>query len=270
MTMQTEWVQQERDGALAVLTLANPPQNALNRHVVAQLDDALHEIEGSDVRAVIITGSGHCFSTGAELGELVEIADEGASLASLIRVHEFLDHLERFPIPVIAAINGDCLGGGLELALACNIRITSDQARLGLPEITLGVIPGAGGTRRLLDVVGRAHAHELILSGRRIRAPEALRIGLVNSVEPQSNLLTRARRFARRIASKRAQAIRAAMECLDAGWYQSRETARATEIRWLTTLARSEEIRRSIAALPLTAQEAPERALAPQRSGTTT
>lgn len=198
----------ERTGAVATLTLSRPEKlNALSGEMLHELTHAFRELLSDPPRAVIVTGAGpKAFSAGVDIGELASMstalakarADLGHALAAMI---------EAFPCPVIAAINGFALGGGLELALACDFMYASENAKLGQPEVSIGVIPGFGGTQRLAQRVGIARARELIYSGEIINAERALAIGLVNAVVPPSDLLTKVRALAEQIASKGPLAI---------------------------------------------------------------
>jgi enoyl-CoA hydratase len=207
-----------RDG-LMVLTVDRPKVlNALNAQTVEEIGrvfgEALHD---ETVRAVIVTGGGEkAFVAGADINELAKkspiTGKETSERGQLI-----LSGIEKFPKPVIAAINGFALGGGCELALACHIRIASEKAQIGLPEVTLGIIPGYGGTQRMARLLGKAKALELICTGDRISAAEAERIGLVNKVVPPENLMGAAEEMARKIMSRSPVAVRAAMEAVNFG-----------------------------------------------------
>jgi enoyl-CoA hydratase len=198
---------------VAMVTLNNPPANALSTQVMDELSNTLQELSESDAaKVIIITGAGNLFVAGADIKEIASIssAQVGAQLAS--KGQEIFERIEHLSKPVIAAINGIfCLGGGLELAMACHIRIAGDRVRLGQPEIDLGIIPGFGGTQRLPRLVGRGKALELILTGNRITAQEAKAMGLVDQVVPDAEIIKQAKGLARKIASKGAVAIRAAL-----------------------------------------------------------
>ncbi|MEX0609855.1 MAG: enoyl-CoA hydratase-related protein [Balneolaceae bacterium] len=178
------------DSGICVLTINRPDKlNALNQQVLAELDKAVSEISSNnDIKGLIITGSGEkAFVAGAdikELSSLDEITGEEASRKG----QQVFQKIEDLTIPVIAAVNGFALGGGCELALSCHIRIASTNAIMGLPEVSLGLIPGYGGTQRLTSVTGKAKALELILSGRFVKAEEALEIGLVNKISKETAL----------------------------------------------------------------------------------
>ena len=206
-------VQVETRGAVAVVTMNRPEKrNALDGQMRCAFIGAIEGINRDPaVRAVVITGAGDkAFVAGADIGEF-----EGRSPVDQWRVMKaptVFDALERSPKPVIAAVNGYCLGGGMELALACDIRIASRAARFGQPEVNLGIIPGGGGTQRLPRIIGLGAALRLILTGEMVGADEALRLGLVEEVVEPEQLLERAMTMAQTIASKSPVAVSAAKE----------------------------------------------------------
>jgi len=209
-----------REENIAIVTF-NRPQvlNALSHATVAELSAAIDEL-GSDpkVRCIILTGAGEkAFVAGADINELraIESANRGAEFAAWGQ--EILFKIENLPKPVICAINGYALGGGCELAMACDIRLAADSAMLGQPEINLGLIPGYGGTQRLPRLVGKGRAKWLVLSGDKISAQEALRIGLVDVVVPAAELMDKARELARKIAAKAPLAVACAKSCINVG-----------------------------------------------------
>jgi len=203
-------------GPVAHLELVNPPLNLFTGALVLELRDALDRLErADDVRAVVVSGRGErAFSAGSHVGEFEDQAGEAG------RDRHKLDQdvwrqLADLPMPTIAAIEGHCLGGGLELALCCDIRIASETAKLGLPEVRLAVIPGSGGTQRLPRVVGATRAKELILTGRRLTAAEAEAIGLVNRVVPAGRAVAVADEIGAEIASAGPVAVREAKQLID-------------------------------------------------------
>lgn len=187
-------VELEARDAIATITLNRPDTlNSLSRSVLDELEGAVKRFEGDDdLAAAIVTGSGRAFAAGADISEIAELRGE-AGLEFARRGQAVFSRIENGTKPVLAAVNGFALGGGCELAMACHMRIASEKAKLGQPEVKLGIIPGFGGTQRLPRLVGRGVATQLILSGANIRAAEALRIGLVNEVVPADDLLDRAR-----------------------------------------------------------------------------
>jgi enoyl-CoA hydratase len=204
---------------VAIITINRPEKlNALNRATVQEIDKAVAAAGGaSDVLAVIITGSGpKAFVAGADITELATQTPIAGKEYSIFG-QEVLSRIEGLGKPVLAAINGFALGGGCELALACHVRIASENARLGLPEVTLGIIPGFGGTQRLPRIVGKGRALELILSGDMIPAQEAHRIGLVNRVVPEGQALSETEKLARVMISRGPVALRHALESVNEG-----------------------------------------------------
>ena len=209
----------ERDDAVALVTI-NRPQvlNALNLATLDELRRVILDLKRDDsVRAVILTGSGEkAFVAGADVNELA-VQTPIAGREHALSGQHVLDLIENMGKPVIAAINGYALGGGCELALACTLRIAADTARLGQPEINLGILPGYAGTQRLPRLVGKARAMELILTGAQITASEAERIGLVNRVVPAAALLTEAKKLAGQLARQAPIAVRYIIDAINHG-----------------------------------------------------
>lgn len=208
-----------RDGAVAVLTVHRPKAlNALNRAVLAQLSQRIDAIEAdASVRAIVLTGAGdRAFVAGADIAELHGMGNDAALAFSRFGSAVFR-RLEQLPIPVIAAVNGFALGGGLELALACDFILAGERAKFGLPEVSLGVIPGFGGTQRLARVMGANAARLWVLTGDVFPASEALRLGLVYSIHAPETLLETAMTMARKIAGRGPLAIAEAKHVLDMG-----------------------------------------------------
>jgi len=190
-----------RDDPIITITIERPPANALDSATLLELGDALDAIEADDaLRAVVLTGAGReCFVAGADIAEVVGGAP-GGHVAILERGNVLMNRLARFPRPVIAAINGLAVGGGCELALACDLRLAAETAQLGLPEITLGVVPGWGGMQRLPRLIGRARALELLMSGDLVGSVDAFKYGLVNRVVADDALLHEAQALGHRLA----------------------------------------------------------------------
>ena len=203
MSQDTRTLRVEQRERVAVVTLARPDRlNAIGSDTLADLDAVLTALEtDADVRAFVITGVGRAFSAGADIDELSGL-DGAAGFARFVRAFtDVLDRLEQHPKPSIAAIDGVALGGGLELALACDLRVASDGARLGVPEIKLGLLPGAGGTQRLPRLLPRGIATHMLLTGEPLGAIDAHRLGLVNELSGDAPALVVAERLARDIAA---------------------------------------------------------------------
>jgi enoyl-CoA hydratase/3-hydroxyacyl-CoA dehydrogenase len=217
MGSRDEVVVEERP-PLAVLRLNRPERlNAITPGVVSRMSSALDSLEGrGDVRALIVTGSGKAFSAGADIEHFRGITPAGALKFS--RDFQALTlRMEWYPKPIIAAVNGYAFGGGLELAMACDVRVAGEEAELGQPEINLGTIPGAGGTQRLPRLVGLGRAKILIFTGDRLKARDALALGLVDLVVQQESLMDEAERLAARMAEKPPLALMAAKQAIQAG-----------------------------------------------------
>jgi len=219
MTSSFENLLIDRDGAVALVTVNRPKVlNALNMQTLDELRRAILDLKRDDaVRALVLTGAGEkSFVAGADINELATqtptTGREHAMSGQLI-----LDLIEHMGKPVIAAINGFALGGGCELAMACTIRLAADTARLGQPEINLGIIPGYGGTQRLARIVGRGRALEIMLTGDMLTAQEAHRLGLVNRVFPAADLMAEAKKLAATLAAKAPIAVRYILEAVHRG-----------------------------------------------------
>jgi enoyl-CoA hydratase len=239
----------ERDGAVAVLTINRPEKrNALNAQVRAELIAALDALRDDDgVRVLVITGAGEkAFVAGADIGEFAERTplQQRATMTG----RRVFDEIAAYPKPVIAMINGFCLGGGCELALGCDVRIAADTARFGQPEINLGIIPGGGGTQRLPRVVGMGQAMRLVLSGELIDAAEALRIGLADVVHPAAELRERTLEFARSMAAKSPVALRMAKSAVRAAAEMPLAAGLQYETELFVTCFASDDKREGVAA----------------------
>ncbi len=186
---------------VALITINRPPANPLSKATLEELNAAFDALENdANARAVVITGAGqYVFIGGADINEFVGLDDAGVR-ASVQRGHDLFNKIEHFPKPVVAAVNGVCVGGGNELAMACDIRIAAESAKFGQPEVSLGIIPGWGGSQRLPRLVGKGRALEMMLTGDLIKADDAQRFGLVNKVVPDNEVLTHARNLARKLA----------------------------------------------------------------------
>ena len=229
--MAYETLLYEKRDSIGYVTINRPDKlNALNRQVMDELDDCFRAIQNDEeVSEVILTGAGEkAFVAGADLQELATLAPwEGRDFSR--RGQRIFDLIENLGKPVIAAVNGYALGGGCELAMACTLRIASENARFGQPEVKLGLIPGCAGTQRLARLVGKGRALEMILSGEPIDAQEAYRIGLVNQVVPAAELAAAAQTLACKIAANAPLAIKFALEAVNRGWEMTREQGQFLE-----------------------------------------
>jgi len=206
---------------IGIITINRPTKlNALNKETIVELHDAIEAYDlNSYVKVIIITGSGEkAFVAGADIAEFADYTvDEGEKLAALGQTLLF-DFIQNLGTPVIAAVNGFALGGGLELAMACHFRIASDNAKMGLPEVSLGVIPGYGGTQRLPQLIGKGRAMEMIMTAGMVGAEDAKGWGLVNHVVPQPELLTFTKGIASKIIKNSPVAIAKAIKAINAGY----------------------------------------------------
>ncbi len=208
-----KYLRLKQDGEMLVVWLSNPPVNALNSSLMQELKMVLDQAAGDEsISSLIITGEGRFFAAGADIKELKELLDKKHKdrKAFILRNSTILDEIASSSKPVVAAINGHALGGGLELALACHFRFASSHAQLGLPEINLGIFPGWGGTSRLPKLIGHPKAREMILTGKTISAAEAACLGMIDGVVDHDELLARTKDFAKILADKPQDALRCA------------------------------------------------------------
>ena len=207
----------EVDGGVATLTLQRPPVNALDDGLVEQLLEVATEVSRrADVRAAVLHGGRRVFAAGADIRQMASASVAEAGLR-VRRLGQALDTVAALPVPVVAAVNGYALGGGCELALCADLRVVADDARLGQPEILLGIIPGAGGTQRLPRLVGPSRAKDLVFTGRHVDAQEASGMGLADRVVPADDVLPTALELARTLAAGPTAALRAAKTAVDVG-----------------------------------------------------
>lgn len=242
-----EFVRVEVDGAVATIRLDRPKMNAIDAQVTAELRAAAEEAgERADVRAVVLYGGERVFAAGADIAQMstmtyAEAAPWATALQESFRV------LARLPKPVVAAVNGYALGGGLELALTADFRVLGERAKVGLPEITLGIVPGAGGTQRLSRLVGPARAKDLVFSGRHVAADEALALGLADRVVPDGEVYSTALELARTWAEGPAVALRAAKQAVDDGLELPLDSGLRLETALFTGLFATEDQRTGMA-----------------------
>ena len=235
---------------IAIVTIDHRPVNALNHQTLEELGQAVDAIKtDASVKVVIITGGGSlAFVAGADIKEVSQLASVDAAKTMAALGQSVFLRLQRLGKPVIAAINGVCLGGGLELAMSCHLRISGDRARFGQPEISLGIIPGWGGTQRLPRIIGKAKATEWILTGDVFMAQEALRLGLVNQVVPQDQVLKVAKDLARKIASKGGVTIAQSLWAIEEGSSAPLEEGLSKEAEAFGIVAQTEDSREGVKA----------------------
>jgi enoyl-CoA hydratase len=240
----------ERDAAVAIVTINRPRVlNALNSQTLDELRRVILDLKQDDgVRAVIVTGAGEkSFVAGADISELAQLSSTAAREHARRGQHVF-DLLEHMGKPVIAAINGFALGGGCELAMACTLRVAAETAKLGQPEINLGLIPGYAGTQRLARIVGKGRALELLLSGDQITAQEACRLGLVNRVVAPADLIAEAKKIAATLAGKAPIAVRYILDAVNQGLDMPFAQAQVHEATLFGLTAGTEDMREGTAA----------------------
>ena len=242
------YVRYETEGAIGILTIDRPKAlNALNSEVLDDLGAALDGVDLETIRVLILTGSGDkSFVAGADIGEMSTLSkEEGTAFGK--KGNDLFRRIETFPIPVIAAVNGFALGGGNEIAMSCDFRICSDNAVFGQPEVGLGITPGFGGTQRLARLVGPGMAKQLVYTARNIKANEALRIGLVNQVTTQEELLPTAKKLASVIAGNAPIAVRACKKAINDGLQQDMDQAVVTEEKLFGSCFETEDQREGMA-----------------------
>jgi enoyl-CoA hydratase/carnithine racemase len=237
------------ENRVALLTIDRPPLNILPGDSYEELaDTVIGLVRRKEARVVVIAGTPKAFISGLDINDInaIETAEENDRFTGQIK--NLFRQIENLPRPVIAAIDGNCFGGGLELALSCHIRLAGDTARLALPEINVGTIPGFGGTQRLPRIIGRTRALELILTGRTVSAEEAERIGLVNAVHPSKDLINQTMKLAGEICEKNYQAVEAAMHAIAEGYELELEKAVKVESTYSSSLIGSYNAKEAMAA----------------------
>lgn len=233
---------------VAWLTINNPPANALNQTTLAELNTALDQLATDDqVKAVVVTGEGRFFIAGADIKQFTQLG-QAESQALSETGQALFRRIETFRKPVIAAINGACLGGGLELAMACHMRFAAVEAKLGLPELNLGIIPGYGGTQRLPRLVGSGKATQLMLTSEMISGEEAHRIGLVEAVYPVEQLLDEVRKLTAAITAKGKVALDFALQAIQASFDGDSEAGYRKEAELFGQVFGTEDAREGISA----------------------
>ncbi len=236
-------------GDVAVITLDRPPVNALNDQTIAELDQALDVIGNhEEVRAIVLkSASDKAFIAGADIVRFTQIKAQEVDVL-IKQGQDLFGRMEAFPVPIIAAINGPCLGGGCELAMACHLRIASEKARFGQPEINLGIIPGWGGTQRLPRIIGRTRGLELLLTGEIIDGGEAYNLGLVNKIVAAEDLNNEALQLAKRLARQAPLAIQAIIETVAQGITLPIKEGEALEGKAFSKVFASEDAKEGISA----------------------
>ena len=217
-TLETEFIKYEEEGTTAIISINRPKAlNALNSQVLEELDKTLDTIDISKIKALIITGTGEkSFVAGADISEMSTLTKRQAENFSK-KGNDIFKKIENFPIPTIAAVNGFALGGGCEISMSCDIRISSENAIFGQPEVGLGIIPGFGGTQRLPRLIGASMAKQIIFTGKNINAEEALRIGLINAIYPRNELLNETKKLAHEISKNSDYAIKNSKKAINEG-----------------------------------------------------
>lgn len=243
-------VELRKEDQVAVLTINNPPVNALNSRVMAELLQNLEKLAGDDgVRVLIVTGAGdRAFVAGADIKEFPGLFKGRAGLAGQFALagHKMFNALDNFPRPTIAAVNGLALGGGCELALACDLRVAADTAQFGLPEIKLGLFPGGGGTQRLPRLIGEARAKEFMYLGDPISAGEALQIGLINRVVPAGQLVEETMKLAGKLATRPGVALNLIKQAVDRGVQVSLEEGLKIEADLFDRVFLTEDVKEGV------------------------
>ncbi|HSB70483.1 MAG TPA: enoyl-CoA hydratase-related protein [Candidatus Methylomirabilis sp.] len=244
------FVRWSREDGVATLIVERPPLNALSYQTKEEIGACLEEVAAdSAVRCLIVYGAGgRAFSVGSDIKEFPEVSARRLGHQRAVHEHTLNNRIDYFPVPTIAAIEGHCLGGGLELALACDLRVASETSRLGLPEVRLGGFPGGGGTERLPRLIGEARARELIYTGEPVDAREAWRIGLVNRVAPAGQALAAAQELGRTIAVSAGATLRTVKSVLDRGLAMDLLEAEQVAIAAIAEVFQSEAIREGVAA----------------------
>lgn len=253
--MPDKFVTHVTENKIATVTINNPPVNALSAQVLSEMSKAFDELAADmETKVIIITGSGKFFSAGADISEIRRLLD-GKEISALVSPGKFsadgqqvLNKIQYHDKPVIAAINGFCLGGGLELAMACHIRMAGEQAKLGQPEINLAIIPGFGGTQRLSRIVGRAKAIEMILTGDMIDANEAHSIGLVDRVTSEAELMNVATTIGEKIAAKSLPVVSLALRAINEGLERPLIEGLTLESYLFSKIFETEDVREGLSA----------------------
>ncbi len=239
-----------QDGAISIVQLNRPAKkNSLNRELRRELRELLNELaKNKNVRAVIFTGGEEIFCAGADISEITDVKDSETGYHQPRDFQTLFDLVESLPQPVIAAVSGYALGGGCELALACDFRFASETARFGLSEIRIGIFPAGGGTQRLPRLIGPAKAKEMIMTGEQIDAQQALSLGLVTKVVPKEKLLEEARAYAEKLVALPRLSLEVTKMLINRGLDMDLASGLELEARCLSTLATTDDFREGIRA----------------------
>ncbi|WP_232695689.1 enoyl-CoA hydratase [Brevibacillus daliensis] len=241
-------VKLSKENHVAVITIDHQPANALNQTTLKSLGEALDDLASDDqVKAVVLTGEGRFFIAGADIKEFTELDEQKAVAVSEVG-QQLFNRMETFSKPIIAAINGACLGGGLELAMACHIRYAAPEAKMGLPELNLGIMPGYGGTQRLPLLVGRGKATELILTSQLIDGEEAFKIGLVDALFPVEQVVEEAKKLANKISEKSAISVKLSLDAIHHGLLHGVEAGYKQEAKLFGQVFTTEDRKEGVAA----------------------
>jgi enoyl-CoA hydratase len=245
-----QFVTVEKESKLAVITIKNPPLNVLSKKVFQELDEAFNEVEhDNEVIAVLLTADGErAFVAGADIKEFPQMMGNPEMKQDVMEGHKVLNHIGHFPKPTIVVLNGLTLGGGCELALAFDIRIAEEHVQIGLPEVSLGLFPGGGGTQRLPRLVGRAKAKEMMFTGETISAQEAERIGLVNQVVSKGKGMKEAKALALKMTQHSLQALSRIKKAVDEGLNRSLSEGIELEATLFEEVFQTEDVKEGVQA----------------------
>ena len=244
-----EFLSWKVEDGVAIVTIQRPPANALSRGLILEVDEMLSAVENDNaIRVIVLHGEGRFFSAGADIKEFTEVSSGEEFSKVAAKGQEVFERLERFPKPVLAAIHGAALGGGLELAMACHIRYVAEDAKLGLPELQLGLLPGFAGTQRLPRYVGVAKAAEMLFTSEPISGTEAVQAGLANRAFPVDELLPNVLEIAQKIALKSPVALKAAIDMLQYSKHQAYYDGVNAEAASFGTVFESEDAKEGIQA----------------------
>lgn len=237
------------EGKIAVITINRPPANALSQELLLELDEVLTEFStNDDVRVIVIRGEGKFFCAGADIREFTTIGSQEKAYELARNGQQLMDKIEQYPKPIIASIHGAALGGGLELAMGCHIRLVSENAKLGLPELSLGIIPGFAGTQRLPKYVGEQKALEMMITSEPISGTEACQYGLALRAFPEEKLFEETMKLAEKFASKSPASVRAVINLLKYTKTEQFAEGIEQEAKWFSEVFRTEDAKEGIQA----------------------